>query len=169
LPPPCCTTTPSISATAAGCLLLPYGQQLPRIAAITSSQSVAASTAGLTVAAVGADNGLWVKNFDASWSGWRRAGGLITADPALAATPGGSVLAVIRGSDNADWVNVANATATTWTGWRSIGGRLTSAPTVTVDSTAAHVFAYGTDGQIWENVATNASTANGWTGWRVMP
>ncbi len=87
---------------------------------LKSAPAVAATTAGLTVAAVGADNGLWVKNFTSSWSGWRRAGGLITADPALAATPGGSVLAVIRGSDNADWVNVANATATSWTGWRSI-------------------------------------------------
>jgi hypothetical protein len=105
---------------------------------------------GLTVAAAGADRALWVKNRAAAWSGWRSAGGVVTADPALAATPGGGLLAVVRGSDNGGWVNLGNATGTSWRGWQSIGGKLTSAPAVALDGGAAHVFAYGTDGRIWE-------------------
>jgi peptidoglycan/xylan/chitin deacetylase (PgdA/CDA1 family) len=123
---------------------------------------------GLTVASVGRDDALWIRSRTTTWSAWRRVGGLVTADPALTATPGG-LLVVVRGSDNAAWVNVGNATGTSWSGWRSIGGRLTSAPTVTVEGSAAHVFVYGTDGRIWENVAANASAGSGWSGWRVIP
>lgn len=134
----------------------------------TAPAVTATGASGLVVVTVGADNALWVKNRAASWSAWRRVGGLITADPALATTPGG-VLVVVRGSDNAAWVNVGNAAGTSWTGWRSIGGKLASAPTVTIDGSTAHVFVYGTDGRIWENVATNVSAGSGWTGWRPMP
>lgn len=137
---------------------------------LNTAPAVAATAAGgLVVAAVGADNALWVKNRAAAWSPWRSARGVITADPSLAVTPGGGLLAVVRGSDNACWVNLGNATGTSWRGWQSIGGHLASAPAVTVDSGAAHVFVYGTEGRIWENVATNASTGSGWTGWRAMP
>jgi peptidoglycan/xylan/chitin deacetylase (PgdA/CDA1 family) len=136
---------------------------------LNTASAVAATAGGLTVAAVGADNALWVKNFAGTWSAWRRVGGRITADPAVAATPGGSVLTVSRGSDNAGWVNVAGANGTSWSGWQSIGGKLASAPAVTVDGSAGHVFAYGTDGRIWENIATDASTGSGWTGWQAMP
>jgi peptidoglycan/xylan/chitin deacetylase (PgdA/CDA1 family) len=136
---------------------------------LDTAPAVAATAGGLTVAVVGTDKALWVRNHAATWSAWLRVGGVVTADPALAATPGGSVLAVVRGTDNADWVSIGNATGASWTGWRSIGGKLTSAPAVTIDGSGAHVFGYGTDGRIWENIATNPSNGSGWTGWRAMP
>jgi peptidoglycan/xylan/chitin deacetylase (PgdA/CDA1 family) len=136
---------------------------------VDSAPAVAAPSGGPAVAVVGVDNALWVKNHAATWSAWRKVGGMITADPALTAVPGGGVLAVVRGTDNSGWVNVGNGTATSWRGWQRIGGWLTSAPAVVIDGSAARVFAYGTDGRIWENAATDASTATGWTGWRVMP
>ena len=136
---------------------------------LNTAPAVAATAGALTIAAAGSDNALWVRTRTTTWSPWRRVGGRVTADPALSATPSGSVLGVARGSDNAAWVNVADTTATSWRGWQSIGGHLTSALTVTVDGTAAHVFAYGIDGRIWEDTATDASTGTGWTGWQVMP
>jgi peptidoglycan/xylan/chitin deacetylase (PgdA/CDA1 family) len=137
---------------------------------LNTAPAVAATAAGgITVVIAGTDNALWVRSRAATWSSWHRVGGVITTDPALAATPAGGVLVVVRGSDNAAWVNVGNASGTSWKGWKSIGGKLASAPTVAVDGSAAHVFVYGTDGRIWEDVATSASTGSGWTGWRAMP
>lgn len=135
-----------------------------------AAPAVAAASGGALVAVgVGTDNALWANYRTATWAGWHRVGGVITADPALAGTPSGGVLAVVRGADNAGWVNVGNATGTSWAGWQNIGGKLASAPSVTVVGSKAEVFAYGTDGRIWGNVASDASTGRGWSGWRLMP
>lgn len=135
-----------------------------------AAPAVAATSGGaLVVVGVGTDNALWANYRTATWSGWHRVGGVVSADPALAAAPGGGLLVVVRGADNAGWVNVGNAAGTSWTGWHKIGGILASAPSVTVVGSKAEVFAYGTDGRIWENVASDASTGSGWSGWRLVP
>ena len=136
-----------------------------------SGLAVAATAGGgLVVAGVGTDNALWVRTRTGmTWSGWQRVGGVITDDPALTVTPSGNLLAVVRGADNAGWVSVGNASGTSWTGWKSIGGILGSAPTVTTSGSTAEVFVDGTNGRVWENVASDPSAGTGWSGWAELP
>ncbi len=139
---------------------------------VLTSALASAATGGneLTVAAVGADNAVWVRTRTSSWSAWRSVGGAVTAEPALSATAGGGGLALLaRGSDNAYWLRLGNPGATSWGVWTTIGGVLICAPNVVVDGTRLDAFGYGTDGRLYQNVATGGSSATGWSGWQILP
>jgi peptidoglycan/xylan/chitin deacetylase (PgdA/CDA1 family) len=147
-----------------------WGAWQPLGGVFNSALAVTATPGGgLAVAGVGADNALWVRvETGTTWSAWQRVASVVNDDPALTVTPSGSLLAVVRGTDGAGWVSVGDPTGTTWT-WQRIGGALASAPTVALVGSAAAVFVVGTNGQTFENVASDASTGSGWGGWQALP
>lgn len=149
-----------------------WGAWQPIGGVFNSGLAVTATPGGLAVAGVGTDNALWVRvETGTTWSAWQRVpAGVVNDDPALTVTPSGSLLAVVRGTDNGGWVSVGNPAGTSWSAWQRIpDGELASAPTVTVVGSAAAVFVVGTNGQTFENVASDASTGTGWGGWQALP
>ena len=100
------------------------------------------------------------------WSGWYSIGGDIEGSPAVTAF-GQQVQVFARGPDNQVWTDVWTLSSSSWSGWQSIQGQISGSPTATEFSPSGQdpqvqVYARGTDGQIYEDVWTQAS---GWTGW----
>jgi hypothetical protein len=111
------------------------------------------------VAVVGTNRALYVTAIGAfPPSGqWQSAGGQTTASPALTLyQANGSLLAVVRGTDNAAYYRTVQSAG----GWTSIGGRLNSGLVATIDGQTgtAYVYALGTDNQVYQKTANLAAS-----------
>ncbi|MGK3985906.1 hypothetical protein WME99_22855 [Sorangium sp. So ce136] len=129
---------------------------------LTSSPAVSSWGSGrLDVFARGADNALWHKWFQGSWSGWESLGGSITSDPAAVSWSNGRIDVFARGTDNSlqhKWFQGG------WSTWESLGGTLTSGPAVSSwGSGRLDVFARGTD-----NSLQHKSFQSSWSAWESL-
>jgi hypothetical protein len=111
------------------------------------------------VAVAGTNRALYVAQVGAfPISGqWQSAGGQTTASPAMTLyQANGSVLAVVRGTDNAAYYRSVQGAG----GWMSIGGRLSSGLVATIDGQTgtAYVYALGTDNQVYQKTANLAAS-----------
>jgi hypothetical protein len=111
------------------------------------------------VAVAGTNRALYVTQVGAfPISGqWQSAGGQTTASPALTLyQANGSLLAVVRGTDNAAYYRSVQSAG----GWTSIGGRLNSGLVATIDGQTgtAYIYTLGTDNQVYQKTANLAAS-----------
>jgi hypothetical protein len=123
----------------------------------------------LHVFALGPDRALWQKwRVDNSWSQWiRHDGGEFPAGarPSVVSRQPTITDIVMRGMDNRLWQRSFSATANPqWTPWTAHDGfQLGSDPAIdSMNGNHVHVFARGTNGQLWQKWWTQDS---GWSNW----
>lgn len=125
----------------------------------TAPAAVTIQDGHIEIAAAGMDHAVWLKSTSGPWNS---IGGLTYSPPALAYIPqSNGVFALVRGVDDALWVNgLAGAP----TGWESIGGRLIDGPTAagTREPRPYAIAAVrGVDQAIW--TTTYPTQSGGWS------
>lgn len=123
---------------------------------IVGAPGAAVARTTVVLAARGTDNALWVRMSHGIWGRWQKVGGVLTSGPAVRGAADGRIDVVVRGSDNAAWVD-SLPFGGRWSGWRSLGGRLVAAPAVSLYGTVAVT---GTDHGVW---TTGLGARNRWT------
>ena len=84
-------------------------------------------------------------------------GGVAKGGPAVASAGAGAWDALVRGSDNAAWLNTYRNGA--WSGWSSLGGRLSARPGAAASGQTATALARGADGALYRRPVSGG----GWT------
>jgi hypothetical protein len=115
----------------------------------------------IDIFARGADNALWHKWYQNSWSGWESLGGTIASGPDVCSWGAGRLDVFARGTDNTlvhKWYDNG------WSGWESLGGGITSDPSaVSWGAGRIDVFARGTDNTLYHRYFQG-----GWSGWESL-
>ncbi len=106
----------------------------------------------------GADNALWHRSWNGSWSSWESLGGVLTSEPAAVSWGFNRIDVFVRGPGNALWHRWWGGS---WSAWVSLGGKLTSAPTAASWGPGRiDVFVRGPDRAMWQR-----SWSGAWSSW----
>jgi hypothetical protein len=136
-------------------------------------------------------DGVWVNvvsadppSFMRTWSGWKRVLGGMTTDTALTAVVSRSQLFLFAKDIVSNQIHVnVTSDGTTWSGWGPVPGGFVTKTTPAASSTSVGVrlFAVGTDGKAYSNVAGLQPYSDGtprcspptgpdcWSGWTLIP
>ncbi len=114
------------------------------------------ATGRLEVVVQGTDRASYRKSFTGTWQPFAPFGGQVEGTPAIAA-PGGTLVAVVRGTDSLPYAR------TPTTDWAGLGGVVAGSPSVAwaPGSSRADAYATGTDSELY----TNSWTGGRWSGW----
>jgi hypothetical protein len=124
----------------------------------------------VVIAARGLDGSLWLKDInpkDMSSNPWQSAGGYIKSSPYLVFDNQGKMQTLVRGGDDALWINTGTPTSGGYQiAWKSQGGVITSAAKPLLDPQwgTLDIFARGSDGKLWVDTLDTQSGIGRWNG-----
>ena len=105
------------------------------------------------------------------WSGWSSIGGAATSKPA-ATIAGTQRFVVVKGTDNAVWINRTTGSASGFVGWARINATgILNAPSITYMNPHLFVAARRSDNKVYwmrNDISGGYSNAN-WTAWNDIP
>jgi len=104
---------------------------------------------------------------NSGWTGWMQIGTQVsTSQPAVGINTDGSLLLVVRSTDNAIWSNRLSAGA--WSGWSTHGGVVTSNPTVTRYGDGRLAIIVRGDNGLMHLRTQQAASGTFWNPWTVL-